>query len=89
MKTMQEQMNRLQQTTDPKERQKLLQEHMQTMREQVRDVRAVGGWTTMGMMGPGMHGGMHGGKAKDPKARDKAVQDCEDMMQTPAPAPAK
>jgi hypothetical protein len=32
MKKMQAQMEKIRQTTDPKEREKLLQEHMQTMR---------------------------------------------------------
>jgi hypothetical protein len=100
MKTMQDQMNRLQQTTDPKERDKLLQEHMQTMREQMKDMRAMGGGMMMGMMGPGGQGGMHGGRTTDPKARDKFTQDrldlmqmmmehMMDQMQLQAPAPSK
>jgi hypothetical protein len=45
-KKMQEQMGKIRQTKDPKERQRLLQEHWQTMHE------------GMGMMGGGMGGGM-------------------------------
>ncbi|MEX3970020.1 hypothetical protein [Paraburkholderia caribensis] len=53
MKTMQAQMNQIRQTQDPKERQKLLQQHWATMQ---------GAMTTMhGMWGPGMMGhGMMG-----------------------------
>ncbi|MDO9068129.1 MAG: hypothetical protein Q7W05_06705 [Deltaproteobacteria bacterium] len=50
-KKMQEQMEKIRQTKDPKERQKLLQEHWQTMHEGV------------GMMGGGMGRGPRGGGA--------------------------
>lgn len=48
-KKMQEQMGKIRQTKDPKDRQKLLQEHWQTMHE------------GMGMMGGGMGRGPRGG----------------------------
>jgi hypothetical protein len=93
-------MNRIQQTTDPKERQKLLQEHMQTMREQMKDMRAMGGGMMMGMMGQEKGKGMHDGTMMDPKSRGKMMQDRMDMMQMmmeqmmeqmemQAPAPSK
>lgn len=43
MKLMQEQMSRIRQATDPKERQRLLHEHMQTMLEQMKAMRVMGG----------------------------------------------
>jgi hypothetical protein len=61
---MQQQMDRIRQTKDPKERQKLLQEHMQSMQEGMSMMRGMGGPMMMGMMGgqkdamgPGMMGG--------------------------------
>jgi hypothetical protein len=81
MKTMQEQMNRIRETTDPEERKKLLQEHMQTMQEQMKDMRAMGGEMMMGMMGPGGGRGAGGGGMMNPKARGKMMQDRMDMMQ--------
>ena len=61
MKRMQEQMNQLGQTTDPQQRQKLLQEHWQTMYRDMESMRGMG-WMHGPMMGPGMMGpGMMGG----------------------------
>lgn len=55
IKTMQEQMEKIRQTQDPQERQKLLQEHWATMQ---------GGMGMMqGMWGPGMMGCCGGGPA--------------------------
>ena len=55
MKAMQGQMDRIHQTTDPKERQKLMHEHMQAMQASMKAMRGMGG----GMMkGGGEHGGM-------------------------------
>jgi hypothetical protein len=58
-------MDRMQKTTDPQERQKLMREHMQSMRE------------GMGMM-KGMGSGMMGG---DPKHRQEMMGSRMDMMQ--------
>lgn len=54
MKTMQAQMERLQATKDPQERQKLLQEHWDAMQATMGSMR--------GMWGPGMMGGGAYGK---------------------------
>lgn len=51
MKKMQEQMDRIQKTQDPKERQKLLQEHWTTMQNGMEMMR--------GLWGQGMMGGGH------------------------------
>lgn len=55
MKKMQDIMARMQKTTDPAERQKLMSEHMQAMQEGMKSMRGMGG----GMM-QGMGGGMMG-----------------------------
>lgn len=60
---MQEQMNKIAQTTDPQERQRLMQEHWQGMYQSMQTMRGRG-WMWGGgmMMGPGMMGrGMMGG----------------------------
>jgi polyhydroxyalkanoate synthesis regulator protein len=57
MQRMQEQMNKIAQTTDPQERQRLLQEHWQSMYQNMQTMRGMG-WMWDGyMMGPGMMGG--------------------------------
>ena len=60
MKAMQGQMDRIRATTDPKERQKLMQEHMQSMQDNMKTMRGMGGPTMMG----GQHGGMAMGDKK-------------------------
>jgi hypothetical protein len=86
MKTMQAQMDKLRATTDPAERQKLMQEHMATMQEAMKDMRGMGG-PTMGMMGGGMMGGGPASKApsgKPPGSPDQRMRMMEqrmDMMQ--------
>jgi len=62
MKTMQGQMDKIRKTTDPKERQKLMQEHMQAMQENMKTMRGMGGPM---MTGGGEHGGMMMGGKKD------------------------
>jgi hypothetical protein len=57
MKTMRAQMDKIHQTTDPKEREKLMAEHMKTMQEGMQMMQGMGG----GMMGGGAGGGMMGG----------------------------
>ncbi len=72
MKRMQEQMDRIHKTTDPKERQKLLDEHRQTMMENMKAMRG------MGMM----HGDAKGGPMKgDPTAQAAQMEQRMDMMQ--------
>lgn len=84
MNTMHEQMDRIHQSQDPQERQRLLEEHWATMDEQMRDMRMM-----EGMMG-GMMGGMHGQRGDrghgsmhmmDPDQRDTYMQDRMDMQQ--------
>lgn len=53
MQVMQKQVERLRQTQDPTERRALLAEHLQTMREQMADLRALGGPTMHGQHGMG------------------------------------
>lgn len=65
MQRMQEQMAKIAQTTDPQERQRLMQEHWQGMYQNMQSMRGMG-WMfgcCGSMMGPGMMGGgmMHGG----------------------------
>jgi hypothetical protein len=81
IKKMQHQMDMIATTTDPKERQKLMQEHMQTMQENMKAMRSMGGPT---MKGGGMAmddkkgGGMMGG---DVKKRQDGMEKRMDMMQ--------
>ena len=65
MKRMQEQMAQIRASTDPKERQRLMGEHMKTLQE------------SMGRMG----GMMGGGKAMDPGQRMQMMERRMDMMQ--------
>ena len=67
MKKMQEQMSKIQSATDPKERQKLMEDHMQSMRE---------GMKMMGAMG----GGMKGGGMMDKKKKGEPKTDGGDKM---------
>ncbi len=81
IKTMQEQMDRIRQTKDPKQREKLLQEHMETMQQQLRDMRGMGGGAMMEMTGRRGGQGMQSESPMDPQAREKMMQDRLDMMQ--------
>ena len=54
MLKMHEQMHKIMQAKDPKQRDKLVQEHMQMMREHMK---TMGGMMGGGMMGQGMMGG--------------------------------
>jgi hypothetical protein len=60
MQRMQEQMNKIAQTTDPQERQRLMKEHWQSMYKDMQTMRGMGWmWGGGSMMGPGMmRGGM-------------------------------
>lgn len=80
MNTMLEQMDRIHRTTNPEERQRLLEEHWKTMDEQMAGMREM----------EGMMGGMHGGRGDrghgsthmmDPEQRDSYMQDRMDMQQ--------
>lgn len=61
MEKMQQQMDKIASTTDPKERQKLMQEHMKTMQESMKSMQGMG---SPKMKGKGEHGGMMMGDKK-------------------------
>ena len=75
MKKMHDQMDRIRKTTDPKERQKLLDEHFQTMMENMKAMRGMGGSM---MMGGDQKGGPMAGQAG---GRAGAMEHRMDMMQ--------
>ena len=74
MKKLQTQMEKIRKTTDPKERRKLLQEHMQAMQAGMNMMQSVGGPTMMRMLGdkPG---------TSDPKQQQEMMAWRMDMMQ--------
>ena len=61
MEKMQKQMDQIAATTEPKERQKLMQEHMQSMKDSMKSMGGMGGPK---MKGKGEHGGMMMGNKK-------------------------
>lgn len=75
MKRMQDQMDRIRKTTDPKERQKLLDEHFQTMMENMKVMRGMGGSM---MMGGDQKGGPMKGEAG---GRAGSMEQRMEMMQ--------
>ena len=78
MNTMHRQMQEIDGTTDPEQRQKLLEQHWKLMDEQMLSMRMMGG----GMMGS-MHGRGHHGRGRhmmDPDERDQYMYDRMDMM---------
>lgn len=86
MKNMHEQMEKIQAATDPQERKRLMEEHMQSMRDGMKTMRGMGG----GMMGKKKDGPMmeDGGKEKDGKPmgmmmmkRHKMMEDRMEMME--------
>ena len=79
MEKMQQQMQRLMQTQDPKDRDKLLKEHMQTMQEQMK---MMSGMMGQGMMKDGgMAGGAKGGQGMPTDQRMQMMEQRMDMMQ--------
>ena len=84
MKAMQGQMDRIRATTDPKERQKLMQEHMQGMQENMKSMRGMGGpmmksgGDHAGMKMDGKKDGMKGG---DMMKHHAMMEQRMDMMQ--------
>jgi len=71
MKGMQAQMARIRSTTDPKERQKLMEEHMKSMQDSMAKMRSMGG---------GMMGGM-ASKGSDETRHHAMMEQRMDMMQ--------
>ena len=84
MKAMQAQMDTIHKTTDPKERQKLMQAHMQAMQENMKAMRGMGGSM---MKGGGDHAGMKmdgkkgGMKEGDMMKHHAMMENRMDMMQ--------
>ena len=84
MKAMQAQMDTIRNTTDPKERQKLMQAHMQSMQENMKAMRGMSGQM---MKGAGDHSGMKmddkkgGMKDGDMMKRHEMMEKRMDMMQ--------
>lgn len=58
MRKLQDQMEKIRKTDDPQERQRLMQEHMQTMKEGMKELRGMGGMKMMDMGKGGKQGGM-------------------------------
>ena len=84
MKAMQAQMDTIHKTTDPKERQKLMQAHMQSMQENMKAMRGMSGQM---MKGAADHGGMKmddkkgGMKGGDMMKHHEMMANRMDMMQ--------
>lgn len=81
IKKMQDQMDKIAVTSDPKEREKLMQEHMQTLQENMKAMRSMGGpmmrrdrMAPSDKMGAGTSGG-------DMKMRQEKMEKRMDMMQ--------
>ena len=89
MKKMLAQMNAIRQTKDPKERQRLMDEHMQTMRDTMQAMHGMGGPMMMDMMGKqeGSGGGMgkpmdgNGAAGMNPGQHMEMMEKRMDMMQ--------
>lgn len=64
---LQELMGKIRQTSDPGERRKLMQEHMRTMQEGMKQMRGMGGGMMMGMGSGGKQGGMMMGMGRGDK----------------------
>src|SRR6266568_2477859 len=94
MKKMQDIMTRLQKTTDPAERKKLMEEHTKEMQEGMQMMRGMGGGMMQGMMGGGMNsGGMMGQAPKDgaaksgPRGRGAPMSQMMEHQKAEQPAP--
>lgn len=83
MKDLQLQMDKIHRTSDPKERQRLMDAHMQAMQDHMKKMRDMGG----PMMKGGMHdrmmmGGKNGGVTNDDVAKMQEMMNTRmDMMQ--------
>ena len=78
MKKMQAQMSKINKTTDPKERQQLMQEHMHSMLDGMKEMRGMCGDMKKG--GSMMHGEMMGGDMME-KRMDMMQMMMEQMME--------
>ena len=95
-KRMQSQLEQMAKSKDPNQRQKLLQEHMQTMQENmIAGKSMMGGMMDCpmmkgGMMGPGMQGGMGMSGSDDMMAKRMDMMEKRmDMMQMMLEKPAR
>ena len=97
VRAMQQQMDRIRQTTDASERQKLLAEHMKAMQDGMKTMQGTGGGMMMGMMGGGaMAGGGQPGGAQSVQMMENRLDMMQVMMtqmmehmQMMQPAPGK
>lgn len=78
MKKMQQQMDQLRVTGDPAERERLMQQHMQTMQDNMMTMRGMGGMMVQGSTG---HSGMQHG-ATGSEAMKHSMMAGMDSMQT-------
>jgi periplasmic protein CpxP/Spy len=78
MKAMQAQMDNIRKTSDPKERQKLMQAHMQAMQENMKMMHGMGGGQPGGMMMGTKKDGMTDG---DMMKRQELMEKRMDIMQ--------
>lgn len=81
MAKMQQQMDRISTTKDPKERQKLLQEHMVTMQENMKAMRAMGNSMHKGGSAPMTMGNRGSMPNDDMQKRQEMGEKRMDMMQ--------
>lgn len=78
MKAMQAQMDKIRKTSDPMERQKLMQAHMQAMQENMKMMHGMGSGQSGGMMMGAKKDGMTDG---DMMKRHEMMEKRMDMMQ--------
>ena len=81
MAKMQRQMDAIATTTDPKERQKLMQTHMQTMQENMKAMREMGGSGMKGGSAPMAMGNRASMPKPDMQMRQDMAEKRMDMMQ--------
>jgi len=82
MKDLQLQMDKIHRTSDPKERQRLMDAHMQAMQDHMKAMRDMGGPMMKGGMHDRMMGGKNGGMTNDDIMKMQEMQNTRlDMMQ--------
>lgn len=82
MDKMHQQMDKIKKTTDPKARQKLMQEHMQTMQDNMKSMRGMTGSNMNGGQTSGQKAGMPNGDAQQRQdMTDKRMDMMQDMME--------
>lgn len=81
MKKAQAQMERIRKSTDPKEREKLLAEHLSSMQAVMRDMGGMGGGMMGGGVGGAAGGAMMGGAATKGESRAPSTDQRMQMME--------